>query len=126
MNVKVILPLMYMCIYTCTCIHAHVYMHGYYLLYSILQIPKSFLSPRQRMSSEEMHTSNEIAIRVIHRQRGTDSVWSLNTLAEKVLTMRDMYQRIEEGGNGSLLVSLLIMYMYMYLEYMTTCKCTCT
>ena len=45
-----------------------------------------------------MHTSNEIAIRVIHRQRGTDSVWSLNTLAEKVLTMRDMYQRIEEGG----------------------------
>ena len=69
------------------------------------QIPKSFLSPRQKMSSEEMHTSNEIAIRVIHRQRGTDSVWSLNTLAEKVLTMRDMYQRLEEGGTGPLLVS---------------------
>ncbi len=51
-----------------------------------------------------MHTSNEIAIRVIHKQRGTDSVWSLNTLAEKVLTMRDMYQRLEEGGTGPLLV----------------------
>ena len=70
-----------------------------------LQIPKSFLSPRQKISSEEMHTSNEIAIRVIHRQRGTDSVWSLNTLAEKVLIMRDMYQRLEEGGSGPLLVS---------------------
>ena len=111
-------------VHVCTCIHVHVhvYMYAYYLLYSILQIPKSFLSPRQRMSSEEMHTSNEIAIRVIHRQRGTDSVWSLNTLAEKVLTMRDMYQRIEEGGSGSLLVSLLIMHMHMY---MTTCTCAC-
>ncbi|XP_019849545.1 PREDICTED: kinesin-like protein KIF13B [Amphimedon queenslandica] len=68
-----------------------------------LTIPKSFLSPRQYLSSEEMHTSNEIAIRVIHRQRGTDSVWSLNTLAEKVLTMRDMYQRIEEGSFGLVL-----------------------
>ena len=68
------------------------------------QIPKSFLSPRLLHSSEEMHTSNEIAIRVIHRQRGTDSVWSLNILAEKVLTMRDMYQRLEEGGSGPVLV----------------------
>ena len=72
---------------------------------SLSQIPKSFLSPRIQHSSEEMHTSNEIAIRVIHRQRGTDSVWSLNTLAEKVLTMRDMYQCIEEGGYGPVLVS---------------------
>ena len=44
-----------------------------------------------------MQTSNEVAIRVLHKQRGTDSVWSLDTLAEKVLTMRDMYERIEEG-----------------------------
>ena len=73
---------------------------------SLPQIPKSFLSPRQYLSSEEMHTSNEIAIRVIHRQRGTDSVWSLNTLAEKVLTMRDMYQRIEEGSFGLVLVGV--------------------
>lgn len=83
------------------------------------QIPKSFLSPRQFLSSEEMHTSNEIAIRVIHRQRGTDSVWSLNTLAEKVLTMREMYQRIEEGAFGALLVisvhALIIMYLLHYL-----------
>ena len=50
-----------------------------------------------------MQTSNEVAIRVLHKQRGTDSVWSLDTLAEKVLTMRDMYERIEEGG--SLVVS---------------------
>lgn len=54
-----------------------------------------------------MHTSNEIAIRVIHRQRGTDSVWSLNTLAEKVLTMREMYQRLEEGDFGPLLVGVV-------------------
>ena len=50
-----------------------------------------------------MQTSNEVAIRVLHKQRGTDSVWSLDVLAEKVLTMRDMYERIEEGG--SLVVS---------------------
>ena len=61
-----------------------------------------------------MHTSNEIAIRVIHRQRGTDSVWSLNTLAEKVLTMRDMYQRIEEGGPGPLLVGV-VFHVSIYL-----------
>ena len=98
------------CTCTCTCIII-IIMYSMccwcYLLYALLfifQIPKSFLSPRQKISSEEMHTSNEIAIRVIHRQRGTDSVWSLNTLAEKVLTMRDMYQRLEEGGMGPLLV----------------------
>ena len=50
-----------------------------------------------------MQTSNEVAIRVLHKQRGTDSVWSLDVLSEKVLTMRDMYERIEEGG--SLVVS---------------------
>ena len=63
-----------------------------------LTVPKSFLSPRQRMDSEEMSTSNEVAIRVLHKQRGTDSVWSLETLEEKVLTMREMYERMEEGG----------------------------
>ena len=44
-----------------------------------------------------MHTSNEVAIRVLHKQRGTDSVWSLDTLQEKVLAMREMYQRTEDG-----------------------------
>lgn len=63
-----------------------------------LTVPKSFLSPRQRIQSEEMSTSNEVAIRVLHKQRGTDSVWSLETLEEKVLTMREMYERMEEGG----------------------------
>ena len=63
-----------------------------------LAVPKSFLSPRQRRDSEEMSTSNEVAIRVLHKQRGTDSVWSLETLMEKVLTMREMYERMEEGG----------------------------
>ena len=63
-----------------------------------LTVPKSFLSPRQRIQSEEMSTSNEVAIRVLHKQRGTDSVWSLETLEEKVLTMREMYERVEEGG----------------------------
>jgi kinesin family protein 13 len=46
-----------------------------------------------------MQTNNEVAIRVLHKQRGTDSVWSTDTLDEKVLTMRDMYERIEEGGS---------------------------
>ena len=63
-----------------------------------LTVPKSFLSPRQRIYSDEMSTSNEVAIRVLHKQRGTDSVWSLETLEEKVLTMREMYERMEEGG----------------------------
>lgn len=63
-----------------------------------LTVPKSFLSPRQTMDSEEMSTSNEVAIRVLHKQRGTDSVWSLETLEEKVLTMREMYERMEDGG----------------------------
>ena len=63
-----------------------------------LTVPRSFLSPRHRMDSEEMSTSNEVAIRVFHKQRGTDSIWSLETLEEKVLTMREMYERIEEGG----------------------------
>ena len=63
-----------------------------------LTVPKSFLNPRQTMDSEDMSTSNEVAIRVIHKQRGTDSVWSLETLEEKVLTMREMYERMEEGG----------------------------
>ena len=66
-------------------------------------MPRSFLSPREKLNKEDMQTSNEVAIRVLHKQRGTDSVWSLDTLAEKVLTMRDMYERIEEGG--SLVVS---------------------
>ena len=63
-----------------------------------LTVPKSFLSHRQTMDSEDMSTSNEVAIRVLHKQRGTDSVWSLETLEEKVLTMREMYERMEEGG----------------------------
>ena len=63
----------------------------------ILAVPKSFLSPRQWIHSE-MSTSNEVAIRVLHKQRGTDSVWSLETLEEKLLMMREMYERIEEGG----------------------------
>ena len=63
-----------------------------------------------------MHSSNEIAIRVINRQRGTNSVWSLNTLAEKLLTMRDMYQQIEEGGPGPLLVGV-VFYISIYLVY---------
>ena len=52
------------------------------------------------MESDDMSTSNEVAIRVLHKQRGTDSVWSLDQLEEKVLTMRDMYQRMEEEGRG--------------------------
>ena len=48
---------------------------------------------------DEVHSSNEVAIRVLHKQRGTDSVWSLDTLEEKVLTMRDMYERMEEGDS---------------------------
>ena len=52
------------------------------------------------MKSDDMSTSNEVAIRVLHKQRGTDSVWSLDQLEEKVLTMRDMYQRMEEEGRG--------------------------
>ena len=68
-----------------------------------LTVPKSFLSPRQTMDSEDMSTSNEVAIRVLHKQRGTDSVWSLEMLEEKMLTMREMYKRMEEGE--TLLVS---------------------
>ena len=64
----------------------------------ILTVPKSFLSPRQWIQSEETSTSNEVAIRVLHKQRGTDSVWSLEMLEEKMLTMREMYERVEEGG----------------------------
>ena len=70
-----------------------------------VQVPKSFLSPHQ-LHRGELNTSNEVAIRVIHRQRGTDSVWTLDTLEEKVLTMREMYQRMEDGG--TLLVGLCV------------------
>ena len=69
------------------------------------QVPRSFLTPRQRSEVDEVHSSNEVAIRVLHKQRGTDSVWSLETLEEKVLTMRDMYERMEEGDDSLLLVS---------------------
>lgn len=58
-----------------------------------LTVPVSLLSP-QKKSAE---TSNEVAIRVLHKQHGTDHVWSLETLHEKVLAMREMYQRMEEG-----------------------------
>ncbi len=64
-----------------------------------LTVPRSFLSPRQTLNSEEISTSNEVAIRVLHKQRGTDSVWSTDTLEEKVIVMRDMYERMEEGGS---------------------------
>ena len=67
-----------------------------------LTVPRSFLSPVQSVSASE-ETTNEVAIRVLHKQRGTDSVWTTDTLEEKVLTMREMYERMEEGG--SLLVS---------------------
>ena len=61
------------------------------------------------MKSDDMSTSNEVAIRVLHKQRGTDSVWSLDQLEEKVLTMRDMYQRMEEEGRGvPMLVGLFV------------------
>lgn len=69
-----------------------------------LTVPRSFLSPTQQVESED--TTNEVAIRVLHKQRGTDSVWTTDTLEEKVLTMREMYERMEEGG--SLLVSIRI------------------
>ena len=64
-----------------------------------LTVPRSFLSPQQTLNSEEISTSNEVAIRVLHKQRGTDSVWSTDTLEEKVIVMRDMYERMEEGGS---------------------------
>ncbi len=66
-----------------------------------LTVPRSFLSPTSDVTSENTH--NEVAIRVLHKQRGTDSVWTTDTLEEKVLTMREMYEHMEEGG--SLLVS---------------------
>ena len=66
-----------------------------------LTVPRSFLSPSAQVESED--TTNEVAIRVLHKQRGTDSVWTTDTLEEKVLTMREMYDNMEEGG--SLLVS---------------------
>ncbi len=64
-----------------------------------LTVPRSFLSPRQTLDSDEISTNNEVAIRVLHKQRGTDSVWSTETLEEKVIVMRDMYERMEEGGS---------------------------
>lgn len=67
-----------------------------------LTVPRSFLSPTESVQASE-ETSNEVAIRVLHKQRGTDSVWTTDTLEEKVLTMREMYERMEEGV--SLLVS---------------------
>ena len=67
-----------------------------------LTVPRSFLSPIRSVDASE-ETTNEVAIRVLHKQRGTDSVWTTDTLEEKVLTMREMYERMEEGG--SLLVS---------------------
>lgn len=68
-----------------------------------LTVPRAFLSPTQSVEASE--GNNEVAIRVLHKQRGTDSVWTTDTLEEKVLTMREMYERMEEGG--SLLVSPL-------------------
>lgn len=68
-----------------------------------LTVPRSFLSPTQNV--EASSETNEVAIRVLHKQRGTDSVWTTDTLEEKVLTMREMYERMEEGG--SLLVGVV-------------------
>ena len=62
-----------------------------------LTVPRSYLSPTQHVESQD--TTNEVAIRVLHKQRGTDSVWTTDTLEEKVLTMREMYERMEEGGS---------------------------
>ena len=78
-----------------------------------LTIPKSFLCHKQTMNSEDMSTSNEVAIRVLHKRQGTDSVLSLDALEEKVLTMREMYERMEEGGPllvsfGNLLTGILV------------------
>ena len=70
-----------------------------------LTVPRSFLSPIQSVLASE-ETTNEVAIRVLHKQRGTDSVWTTDTLEEKVLTMREMYEHMEEGG--SLLVSVCV------------------
>lgn len=69
-----------------------------------LTVPRSFLSPTLNVE-EASETTNEVAIRVLHKQRGTDSVWTTDTLEEKVLTMREMYERMEEGG--SLLVGVV-------------------
>lgn len=72
-----------------------------------LTVPRAFLSPTQSVEASE--GNNEVAIRVLHKQRGTDSVWTTDTLEEKVLTMREMYERMEEGG--SLLVSPLQLHV---------------
>ena len=66
-----------------------------------LTVPRSYLSPTQHV--ETLDTINEVAIRVLHKQRGTDSVWTTETLEEKVLTMREMYEHMEDGV--SLMVS---------------------
>ena len=94
-------------------------LHKDTLFKTTLTVPRSFLSPRQKIDSEDMSSSNEVAIRVLHRQRGTDSVWDLDTLEDKVLAMRDMYERLEDGG--PLLVSCTLP-----LPCILTCYCLST
>ena len=82
----------------------------------VLTVPLSILSRGQTIKAEDISTSNEVAIRVLHKQRGTDSVWSVDTLEEKIIIMRDMYERMEEGGSS--LVSFVLSSTYIHTHHL--------
>ncbi len=60
----------------------------------VLAVPRSLLSSQQ---TPDVNTSDEVLVRVLHRRKGSESVWSVNTLQEKLVILRDIAKR-KEGG----------------------------
>ena len=61
-----------------------------------LRISPSYLVPRSRSIPREDITSC-VAIRVIFTSKGTDAVWSLDTLHEKLAVIAEMYEEFERN-----------------------------
>ncbi len=61
----------------------------------VLAVPHSLLSSRQ---TPNVDTSDAVMVRVLHKQKGSESVWSVDTLQEKLVILRDMAKRKGEGA----------------------------
>jgi kinesin family protein 13 len=63
-----------------------------------LQIPKAYLSPLRR-GHPRLHPANEVVVSVAYdKNKSRNTVWSVMKLDDKLINMREMYQRLQDGA----------------------------
>ncbi|XP_065186816.1 kinesin-like protein KIF13B isoform X2 [Sycon ciliatum] len=60
-----------------------------------LQLPKAMLSPRPKDASQPQY---EVVVNVVYKTRGTHTVWSVDKLEDKLVDMREMYDKLQDGA----------------------------